>query len=187
MRARKWVGLMVMVLLAGGGAAGATATAVKTAPAGLDGRATLARLKTLAGQWRGHVVTEDGPAAEIVFSVTAGGSTVVEKLFPGTEHEMVSMYHLDGGDLVLTHYCGMGNQPRMRLVQASGTDPLQLRFDFTGGANIDPAKDMHMHAGTLTLRGEDRLEAEWSVYDKGKPAGANRFFLGRVKATAERP
>jgi hypothetical protein len=177
------VGLMVAGLLAGGASAPAGA-AVKTA--GVDGKAALERLKTLAGEWRGHVVTEDGPPAKVVYSVTAGGSTVTEKLFPGTPHEMLTLYHLDGEDLVLTHYCAMGNQPRMRLVKAALTDPLELRFDFTGGTNIDPAKDMHMHAGTLRLRGPDRLEAEWAVYDKGKQTGANKFFLDRMKASAQR-
>ena len=178
-----FVGTMMAGLLA----VGAVAQADAAKPARVDGKAALQKLKTLAGEWRGHVVTEGGPEASVVYSVTAGGSTVTEKLFPGTAHEMVTMYHLDGNDLVLTHYCAMGNQPRMRLVKASGTDPVELRFDFTGGSNIDPAKDMHMHAGTLTLRGGDRLEAEWAVYDEGKQAGANRFFLDRVKAAALRP
>jgi hypothetical protein len=38
----------------------------------------------------------------------------------------------------------------------------------------------------MTLRGADRLEAEWAVWDKGAPAGANRFFLDRVKGAADR-
>jgi hypothetical protein len=179
------VGLMAAGLIAG--AAVASAAGATTEPARVDGKAALERLKTLAGVWRGHVISADGPAAELRYGVTAGGNTVEEKLFPGTEHEMVTMYHLEGGDLVLTHYCAMGNQPRMKLVKASGTDPLQLQFDFTGGANVDPAKDMHMHAGTITLRGADRLEAEWAVYDKGKQTGANRFFMDRVPAVAARP
>jgi len=177
------VGLMVAGLLTAV-ASGPAGAAVETAP---DGKAALARLKALAGEWRGHVVTEDGPPAEVVYSLTAGGSTVTEKLFPGTAHEMVTMYHLDGHDLVLTHYCAMGNQPRMKLVQATGTDPVELRFDFAGGTNMDPAKDAHMHSGRVTLRGANRLEAEWAVYEKGKQTGANRFFLNRVKAAAERP
>ena len=186
MSGRKRVGLAVVCLLASGAGAPASVLA-KQAPARVDGKAALERLKSLAGEWRGHVVTEDGPEAEVVYSVTAGGSTLVEKLFPGTEHEMVTMYYLDGSDLVLTHYCAMGNQPRMKLVTASSSDPVELRFDFTGGANIDPARDMHMHAGTLTLRSPNRLEAAWAVYDKGKQTGSNRFFLDRVKAVAQRP
>ena len=46
---------------------------------------------------------------------TGGGSAVTETLFPGTAHEMMSVYHMDGDDLVLTHYCAGGNQPRMML------------------------------------------------------------------------
>lgn len=180
MRRRVIVGL---VLVVAGAAASWAADAGKAAP-GPDGKAALERMKGLAGEWRGHVVTKDGPAAAVVYSVTAGGSAVVEKLFPGTDHEMVSMYHLDGGTLVLTHYCAMGNQPRMRMVAGSGAD--ELRFDFAGGANIDPAKDMHMHAGRLTFKGPDRLEAEWAVWDKGGQTGANRFFLDRVKGAADR-
>ena len=176
MRGQTMAACLTAVLAASG--AGAADTAPK---AKVDGKAALERLKTLAGEWRGHVTTPDGPAASVVYGVTAGGSTVTERLFPGTEHEMFTLYHLDGSDLVLTHYCAMGNQPRMRLVRAAGTDPVELEFGFSGGANIDPAKDAHMHAGRMVLRGADRLEAEWAVYDKGKQAGANKFFLERVK------
>jgi hypothetical protein len=99
---------------------------------------------------------------------------------------MVSMYHLDAGQLVLTHYCGLANQPRMRLVKASGGNPVELRFDYAGGTNIDAAKDQHMHGGTLTLRGPDRLEAEWALWNKGKQTGSHKFFMERVKESAAR-
>ena len=154
---------------------------------GVDGKAALERLKTLAGTWRGHVVTENGPPATVVYSVTAAGTAVTEALFPGTSHEMLTVYHLEGDDLVLTHYCAMGNQPRMKLAGSAGSDPVELRFDFVGGTNLDPARDAHMHSGRLTLRGADRLEAEWAVSEKGKQTGANRFYLDRVKAAAPRP
>jgi hypothetical protein len=176
-------GLMVAGLLL----AGADAPAASAGTAGVDGKAALERLKSLAGEWRGHVVTEDGPEATVVYAVTAGGTAVTESLFPGTEHAMLTVYHLEGNDLVLTHYCAMGNQPRMKLARAAGTDPVELRFDFAGGANVDPATDMHMHSGRMTLRGANRIEAEWAVYDKGKQAGANKFFLDRVKTAAQRP
>ena len=158
-------------------AAGAGAAETK-----LDGKAALERLKQLSGEWRGQASAEKGGMpTSVVYAVTAGGSTVTERLFPGTDHEMLTVYHLDGADLVLTHYCAMANQPRMRLVSATGTDPVELTFDFAGGANVDPAKDAHMHAGRLVLRGADKLDAEWAVYDKGKQIGANKFALERVR------
>src|SRR5690242_6096011 len=80
--------------------------------AGVQAKAAFGRLKSLAGEWKcearegGHV---PGKAATILYRVTANGSTVMETLFPGTDHEMVSMYHLDGDDLKMTHYCAIGN------------------------------------------------------------------------------
>ena len=43
---------------------------------------------------------------------------------------MVSVYHLVGGDLVLTRYCAMAKQPRMKLV--TGGQAGDLVFDFAG-------------------------------------------------------
>ena len=56
------------------------------------------------------------PTDQVVstYRVTAAGSAVMEVLFPGTDHEMVTVYHQDGDDLILTHYCAAGNQPRMK-------------------------------------------------------------------------
>src|SRR5262245_32281969 len=74
-----------------------------------------AALKGLVGDW--VVLGKDGKPTDAIvssFRVTAGGNTVQETLFPGTDKEMVTMYHLDGEDLVLTHYCMLGNQPRLR-------------------------------------------------------------------------
>src|SRR5262245_66606640 len=71
----------------------------------------LERFKQLAGEWTGK-----GPHGEmrIVYKVTSGGSTVMEMIDPGTDHEMVSMIHADGPALLLTHYCMLGNQPQDR-------------------------------------------------------------------------
>ena len=63
---------------------------------------------------------------------------------PGTDHEMVSVYHADGKDVVMTHYCAFGNQPKMKLDPASKDN--ELKFVFAGGTNLDPAKDTHMGA-----------------------------------------
>ena len=34
--------------------------------------------------------------------------------FPGQPMEMLSIYHQDKGDLLMTHYCILGNQPKMK-------------------------------------------------------------------------
>jgi hypothetical protein len=161
------------------------ATLVATAPTPAhaadlapDAKAAFAELKRLTGDWEGTVMKPDGPATKVTYRVTANGHTLVETLFPGTPHEMISMYHLDQGKLVLTHYCALGNQPRMAFDPARSSVK-ELVFDFTGGTNLDPAKDTHVHAGRVRFPEADRLEAEWYVFSGGQVAGTNSFFLKR--------
>jgi hypothetical protein len=144
-----------------------------------DAKAAFERLKTLVGDWDGSVTKPDGPKARVEFRLAGNGSALVERLFPGTDHEMVSVYHLSGSDLVMTHYCAMGNQPRMKL--ATGGAAGDLVFDFTSGDNVDPKTSTYMGGGRLTVKGSDSFEADWQVISQGKPAGNNRFFMKRAK------
>lgn len=131
--------------------------------------AGLEKMKKLAGIW---VTTDkDGKPTDEVFSViklTAGGSVIHETLFPGQPHEMVSIYTVDGPDLVMTHYCMLGNQPRMK-AKAKSQDK-QLKFEFAGGTNLDPQKDRHMHSAILTIVDDDHIELEGIGWEDGKPA-----------------
>jgi CheY-like chemotaxis protein len=113
------------------------------------------------------------------WEVISARTAVMETLFPGTDHEMRSVYFLDGPDLVLTHYCAMGNQPRMKLAASSTAS--ELVFEFAGGTNLDPARDMHVHDGRIRLLDADRIEAEWAVQQEGQEKGRNRFFLSRAR------
>jgi hypothetical protein len=103
-----------------------------------------------------------------IIKVTAGGSVVHETLFPGQPHEMVSVYTVDGPDLIMTHYCVLGNQPRMKADPKS--PPNQIVFQFAGGTNLDPKKDKHMHAATLTIVSDDLIELNGTGWENGAPA-----------------
>ena len=155
------VGSLMAVAVVGGALGGEKAA---KSPAAVQ----LERLKALAGTW--VAADKDGKPTDQVVSVikvTAAGSAVQETLFPGQPHEMVSIYHLDKGDLVMTHYCALGNQPRMKADPQSPAN--QIRFQFAGGTNLDPAKDTHMHEATITFEDEDHLEWSGVAWDGGKP------------------
>jgi hypothetical protein len=157
-------GLMLLALTAGAyadGKGGATAQPT-AAHAGLE------RMKKLAGTW--VEAGKDGKPTDKVVSVVkviGGGAVVHETLFPGQPHEMVSVYLVDGGDLVMTHYCALGNQPRMKADPKSPAG--KLRFEFAGGTNLDPAKDKHMHEGTITFVDDDHIEWSGVAWEGGKP------------------
>jgi hypothetical protein len=169
---------LLATLVLSAAAAAAAPVPATTATAARPASASLERFKTLAGEW---VAAEDGDMVkkgDLVarYAVTASGSAVVETVFPGREHEMVTVYHADGPDLVLTHYCMEGNQPRMRARGAQGS-----RFDFAydGGTNIDPKRDRHMHSATFELVGPDEIRSEWNELAEGKPVFVARMHLVR--------
>lgn len=156
---------------------------------GVEAQTAFDRLKTLAGSWHGTpegqgeaAEAEAEDAGEVIheFRVSAAGTVVMETMNPGTDHEMINMYHVDGDDLLVTHYCAGGNQPQMRLDREKSTAE-KLVFDFAGGTNLDPAVDGHIHAAKLTFADGDRLDSEWISHHEGKQAGKMTFHLMRAE------
>jgi hypothetical protein len=123
---------------------------------------------------------EHGPDKPVSFTfrVTSNGSVVMETLFAGTDHEMISMYHLDGDDLRLTHYCAFKNQPHLKLDKAAST-PDSLVFAFDGGTNFDPSKDHHMHSGRIVFRDANHVESEWDGYEGREKLHTAKFEMSR--------
>lgn len=138
------------------------------------------QLKSLAGEWVGQASHGGKPVdTKVIYRVTAGGNTVEETQFAGTNHEMVTMYHRDGKSIVLTHYCAAGNQPRMKW--DGGADPKKMQFRFLDGTNLKAEEDFHMHDATIEFVDKDHLKSEWVSFQRGKAVGAAKFDLQRKK------
>ena len=146
------------------------------APASKMG-ASFDRMKALDGEWTG---TAQGGPVTVLYKVTAAGSAVVETLFPGTPHEMVTVYTLDGDDLMLTHYCAAGNAPRMKATSARGANALD--FKFAGATNLRSSRDMHMHEMSIEFLDADHVRSEWVSYKDGRKADSVKFDLARKKS-----
>ncbi len=143
----------------------------------VEPKEAFAKLKSLSGEWTGEAVPGH-PGTKIIYRLISNGSVVMETLFPNTDHEMVTMYMLDGDELRLTHYCASGNQPKLKLDTKAST-PDKLEFAFEGGTNLDPAKDMHMHSGRISFKDKNHIVAEWDGYAEGKKTGSHTFALSR--------
>jgi hypothetical protein len=162
-----------LLLIAVGTSFGEDKGDAKKAPANPN----LAKMKKLAGTW--VAADENGKPTDQVVSIiklTAGGSAIHETLFPGQDMEMVSIYTADGSDLVMTHYCMLGNQPRMKADPKSPAN--KINFVFDGGTNLDPKKDKHMHAATLTIVDNDHIELDGIGWEDGQPA---KEMCGQMK------
>src|SRR5215475_2722518 len=135
------------------------------------------RLKTMAGQWEAQM-----PAGkiEVNYELLAGGSVLVAQEKVPRFPRMMTVYHLDGDRLVLTHYCGAGNQPHM---QAEPFDPKgsELRFAFVGATNLAHPGAGHMHSAVFRFNGPDDVTEEWTWYQNGKKELHEPLSFHRVK------
>jgi hypothetical protein len=139
----------------------------------------LQKIKALAGRWEGTTFREregTNPAV-VTYEVTAGGSAVIERLFPGTAREMTTVYHDDSsGRLVAAHYCNAANQPRLRLKESDGE---RLYFVLSPDSDIKADLEGHAHELTLQLGADGSLVHDWLNHYLGKPAAERNIKLTR--------
>ncbi len=140
-----------------------------------DAQQTFERLKSLNGSWQGTVHSNP---VKVVFRPTAGGSALLSEIL-GKE-DMITMFHLDEGRVLATHYCAAGNQPRM---QASlSPDGKTITFTFVDATNLDTPKAGHMNQLVITMPDADHHTEEWTFVQDGTEK-KERFELTRIKAS----
>jgi len=128
------------------------------------GSKELQKIKALVGTWVGEIDHGKGPMpVEINYKVTAAGSAVVETFHPGTPMEMVTVYHDEKGKLAMTHYCMLGNQPKMKLVDSSEN---KVFLDLVEKSIFDKDKP-YMSALTIDFLCEDKIRHTWGCCDGG--------------------
>lgn len=137
------------------------------------------QLKQLLGEWQGKVkIGNEEEEVNVSYQLSSGGHTIVEKLFVGKPHEMISIYYPKGKDVYMTHYCAEGNRPELKLQSANAK---QIKFEMNGLSGIDSKDEMHMHALNLTMNGPNQLTQEWISHDKGKQTDVTVITLARKK------
>jgi hypothetical protein len=121
------------------------------------------KLKNLAGEWEGK--TPDGKTVTVSYRLVSNESALVETLSPPGE-EMVTVYHIDGDSLMLTHYCAANNQPRMRATPSAGVK--ELTFKFVDATNLQSPSAGHMAGLTLTFEDDNHIAQKWTWVENGQ-------------------
>jgi len=129
-----------------------------------DAQKSFDQLKSLAGSWEGK--NSMGQSVQVSYRMTAGGSALMSEIV-GHGETMISMINFDGPNrLLLTHYCAVGNQPRM---QASASpDGKTITFNFLDATNLDSPQSGHMDHVVIALLGADHHSEQWNFIDHGK-------------------
>jgi hypothetical protein len=139
-----------------------------------DAQKTFAKLKTLDGVWEGK--DPRGKDVKVSYRATSGGSALVSEIMG--EEDMITMFHLDGDRVLMTHYCGAGNQPRMKA--SASPDGKTITFDFVDATNLPSPEDGHMHRVVMNLIDGNHHTEEWTFLDHGKEM-KETFSLQRKK------
>lgn len=141
--------------------------------------ASFDKLKALDGGWVG-TFAEGGKEypATTRFMIVSDGSAIMAWLAEGTPEEMVTIFHMDGNELMATHYCGAHNQPRF--IAVPDGKPNQVVFKFKDGTNIGP-HDGHMQSVTFTFDGSDHHMEDWGYVDAHGTVTTAHFDFKRKK------
>ena len=134
-------------------------------------------LTSLVGSWKGYKNDEKDKPVALKYELSSAGNSVVERMFYGTPQEMVSVYHKDGDNLLMTHYCSLGNQPRMQSGKTNNSD--KIKFNFKDITNVKSEKDAHMHNLTLSVIDKNTLQQEWTMYADGKAKKTSVFTFSK--------
>ena len=126
-------------------------------------------LKALQGTWRIEI---DGKPLKFQMSYAVGsnGSIVTEQF--GKE---LSVFYLNGQNLEMIHFCNRGNQPHLRLAEASA--PSLLRFEMFDIKNSSTPDAPHVRAIIYKLVDANTVELElvW------QPNASEKYTLHRIR------
>jgi len=114
------------------------------------------QLKALAGSWEG---TFEGQPLHVTLRVTSRGNALMHEMTGPGPDDPITMFHLDGERLLLTHYCDAGNQPRM--AATISPDGKTIVFDFFEATNLLGSQHGHMQRVTFSFIDADHHTEKW--------------------------
>jgi hypothetical protein len=142
-----------------------------------DSATSFDQLKTLVGEWRN--AAKPASPFRIRFSLTAGGTVLVESWEAAGKPHSLTLYHRDGDALIATHYCPQGNQPRLKLTPGHGP---KLSFTFRDATDLAPGES-HLHDLAFDLSDPNR-PIRTETYRQGRQAETTTLTLERTSAIA---
>ncbi len=143
----------------------------------LDAAAAFARLKTLVGEWEG---TSSMGKVRVTYDLVAGGTALVERETGEKMPPMLTVYYVDKGRLLLTHYCVAGNQPRMQ-AQSFNPETGELEFQFLDATNLASPNAGHMRNARIRVVDNNKMTSEWQFYENGRQKFAETGQYARVR------
>ena len=162
---RTILGFSAAILLAAAGARADSSTS-----------ADWEKLKSLVGSWQG---TNDGQPVSATYALVSNGTALMENLNGGHDADMITMYTPEGATLLATHYCSVGNQPRMRATASA--DGKSIDFQFLDASNGKSPSAVMMRRLIVTFVDAEHFDQQWTARDKDGKEHTSVFRFTRKK------
>ena len=153
-----------------------------------DAQKSFDKLKTLSGVWEGKVTTdmkvavplENTPMHVVLRTTSRGNALMHEMTSAGSPDDPITMFYLDEGRLLLTHYCDAGNRPRMEGKISPDGKTLEFEFIDVAGNNLH----QHMHHAKFTFIDANHHIEEWTFMLGDKTVHAHFDLQRKADASA---
>ena len=140
-----------------------------------NARLAFAQLQTLVGEWEGK--TDAGRVLKVSYRLVANNTVLVETWTLGPQREALTLYHMDNESLIATHYCPLGNQPRLRLKEAGSAS--SFTFEFVSATNLPKPGMAHQHQFEIEILQANSF-ARSETYMENGVAGSERVVYSRA-------
>jgi len=143
-----------------------------------DAAAAYERFKNLAGEWVGK--STKGWTNRKTVSVIARDSAVMNVSYGSHLGEtMATMIHMNGEQLMLTHYCVARNQPRLQATSIED-EGRTLTFTFLDGTNLPSRDNGHMDKVIFKFEDDDHYTSQWTWYEDGQESWMEEIVYERI-------
>jgi hypothetical protein len=136
-----------------------------------DGSAAFEAFKSFSGTW--SIQSGDKTLPFKMTYDTGSKDSIVTELF-GKE---LSVFYRDGENLLMTHFCNAGNQPRLRLKESNRPGYFEFEmFDITNLKDLQVSA--HVHRAIYQVIDDKRIKLEL-IWKKGKSEESENYILTR--------
>ena len=127
--------------------------------------------KSLQGQWSIRAGDKTLPL-HVTYDLGSNGSIVTEQF--GKE---LSVFYSEKGNLLMTHFCNRGNQPRLKL--KAGSAARRYEFDMFDITNLKDPSDDHVHTIIYEIPDPQHISLE-IIWKKSDGEESEKYVLTKL-------
>ncbi|MEE9330487.1 MAG: hypothetical protein V3V30_10150 [Parvularculaceae bacterium] len=128
----------------------------------MDAALAFESLKALLGNWQ--VQHDHGRISRVHYKMSCHDTVMLETWALKPDLESLTIYHMDGADFIATHYCPLGNQPRLLFTKHEDG---KLKFETQSITNLISPDHDHCRAFDFEIIDKDTIKRRETYAENG--------------------